>query len=915
MSHGAQDNPLSVSGLPSEEEGRFSAPAPEIEGYQILDKLGEAGQGQVWRAVQLSTQRQVALKVPRIGLLSSKTTLARFEREVKLAARLRHPSIARVFDSGVHRGMYFYTMDLIEGTHLDQYVKDNHTSPRQILELMKVICEAVQHAHQNGVIHRDLKPSNIIVAKDGHPYIVDFGLAKSMPDTEAAATISVDGEAAGTPAYMSPEQAAGHLDKMDARTDVYSLGAILFTLLTGQYPHDLSGSHVEVLHRISEKDVRRPRKANPKIDRDIEALLLKALQRDPGRRYSSAGGLADDIKNYLDGAPLSAGRKHRIHQMARYARRHRLGAAVVVSLSVVGAAVAVALVGRMDVITQRIGWTHDGFQANSKPAGPQYYVDAGARGRNDGSKWMDALDNLQDALAVAKAGDVIWVAQGIYMPDRGEGRTPGDRNASFKLVNGVSIFGGFPSGGGTWAQRNLGRYETILSGDIGVAGDNADNSLHVVMAINCDATTLLDGLTIAYGNASGTITAENRGGGLFNDASSPTLRDCTFRHNAASWFGAGMYNHHNSHSEPNLVHCTFTDNVAGSNGAAIYSHATCNLTLTNCLFQGNTVADGGGAAIQIVRGSATLTDCNFIDNKATVGGALCGTEETECTLVGCTFSGNSAMDDGGAVKYVNGTITLAGCTFIDNGAGTCGGGMSIYGSTAWVVNCTFAGNLAQTAGGVHNEACESEFAGCVFTGNTAQTKGGGLGIWNCTKPTYVGNCTFSRNNATLSGGGIYDSNSVSGTLANSILWGNTATQGPQIALAGGASLTVQRCDVQDGQAKVSVGLGTLNWGMGNITSDPRFIDAAGADNKAGTADDRLDLSDRSPCIDAGDNKLVSADVADLDGDGDVGERLPLDIAGHPRFVDDPAAAKTGAADPPSYTAIVDMGAYERHAEK
>jgi len=131
---------LSVSRLAPEEEGLFSAPAPQIDGYQILEKLGEAGQGQVWRAVQTSTGRQVALKVPRIGLLSSRKTLARFEREVEIVARLKHPHISTIIDSGIHRGLYFYVMELVEGVHLDRYVRDNGLSRRQILTLMKTVC-------------------------------------------------------------------------------------------------------------------------------------------------------------------------------------------------------------------------------------------------------------------------------------------------------------------------------------------------------------------------------------------------------------------------------------------------------------------------------------------------------------------------------------------------------------------------------------------------------------------------------------------------------------------------------------------------------------------------------------------------------------------------------------------------------
>ncbi len=346
------DDPMWVSRLAQEEELRFSAPAPQIEGYQILEKLGEAGQGQVWRAVQQTMGRQVALKVPRVGLLSSKRTLARFEREVEILAQLKHPHIAGIVDSGVHRGLYYYAMDLVEGQHLDQYVKDKALSYRQILELMKVICEAVQHAHQNGVIHRDLKPSNIIVTTDGHPYIVDFGLAKVLQADHSTITVSMDGEAAGTPAFMSPEQAAGQTEQIDTRTDVYSLGAILFTLLTNGHPHDLSGSHLDVLRRITEGEAIRPRKLCPKMDRDLEALLLKALEHDPDRRYSSAAGLVEDIDDYLNGLPLTATPRSRVRRAGSFVRRHRLGITIALSISVL-ITVAVVTLATSTVLIHR----------------------------------------------------------------------------------------------------------------------------------------------------------------------------------------------------------------------------------------------------------------------------------------------------------------------------------------------------------------------------------------------------------------------------------------------------------------------------------------------------------------------------------------------------------------------------------
>jgi tetratricopeptide (TPR) repeat protein len=211
---------------------------------------------------------------------------------------------------------------------------------------MQTVCQAVQHAHQNGVIHRDLKPSNVIVTAEGVPYIVDFGLAKNLLADDVVLTISIDGEAAGTPAYMSPEQAAGHMDKLDTRTDVYSLGVMLFALLTGESPHDLSGSRIEVMRRIAEEQVRRPRKICPKIDKELEWLLLKALDNDPDRRYVTAGELGRDIDNYLRGTPLFAGPESGIYHIKKFMRRHRTfvaATAVVVSITFAGFVASTAM--------------------------------------------------------------------------------------------------------------------------------------------------------------------------------------------------------------------------------------------------------------------------------------------------------------------------------------------------------------------------------------------------------------------------------------------------------------------------------------------------------------------------------------------------------------------------------------------
>jgi tetratricopeptide (TPR) repeat protein len=297
--------------------------------------------GTVWRAEQLGTHRQVALKLMSCGRLGSDRARQRFEREVELAARLEHPHIARVYENGSHDGTYFYAMQLVEGVHLDRYVLEQQLDRRQVLSLIRDVCLAVHYAHQRGVIHRDIKPSNILVDTGGHAHVVDFGLAKALEESPGDPTLTQEGQYAGTPAFMSPEQAAGKHDLIDTRTDVYGLGATLYLLLTGHTPHDQSGPRYEVMRRVAHDDVRPPRQMNKDVNGELGAVLLKALAHDPEQRYGSAAEVAQDIDRYLNGEALRAAPPSRAYRLRKFIGKHRaaLGVAAGFAIMLVAATI------------------------------------------------------------------------------------------------------------------------------------------------------------------------------------------------------------------------------------------------------------------------------------------------------------------------------------------------------------------------------------------------------------------------------------------------------------------------------------------------------------------------------------------------------------------------------------------------
>ena len=278
---------------------------PHITGYEVHEVLGRGGMGTVWRATHHATSRDVALKVVSSERLTSSHEF-RFHREIQLCSRLTHPNIARIYDSGVQDGLAYYSMEIVDGVAIDTFADQQELDRSRRIQMLAVVCRALEHAHQRGIIHRDIEPSNILVSSDHQPHLVDFGLAKGPLDGSESHDISLDGEILGTPAFMSPEQVTGHGTEVDTRSDVYSLGVIAYRLLLGELPHDVSGTSFDVLQRIAKEEIRSPRSIDPRIDRDLEAILCKALAQDPDLRFSSAAEMAADLERFLAGQPVIA---------------------------------------------------------------------------------------------------------------------------------------------------------------------------------------------------------------------------------------------------------------------------------------------------------------------------------------------------------------------------------------------------------------------------------------------------------------------------------------------------------------------------------------------------------------------------------------------------------------------------------
>ena len=493
------------------------------------------------------------------------------------------------------------------------------------------------------------------------------------------------------------------------------------------------------------------------------------------------------------------------------------------------------------------------------------YVDAAATGANNGTSWTDAFTDLQAALAAAGGGGYeIWVAEGTYKPS-----VPAGRHATFQLLDGVALYGGFAGGEESRDQRDWVLHETILSGDIGhPAPYDMDNSYHVLTGSGTDGTAVLDGFIVSGGNANGSFVSDyQRGGGFFNTNGSPTVSHCIFSGNLA-YHGGGMYNYASS---PTVTYCAFSDNKAiEQDGGGMYNGHASSPTVEHCTFSGNFAECYGGGMCNYAS-SPTVEHCTFSGNHGDDGGGMYNGHDSNPTVEHCTFSGNVATYHwGGGMYNSGGSPAVTECTFVGNRADDGGGMYNRASSSPTVTYCTFSDNEAieQDGGGIYNQGGSPTLTGCTFEENIAHRNGGGM--YNTESTPTLTDCVFSENiGESGSGGGVCsDTSDLSATGCT--FSGNMAHHAGGGMYSTGSSLTVTGCDFRCNRVGGTGGGGMCNIGCaGSITactfSDNEATDGGGIYNSTSDPAVTLCAFSRNAAYDGGGgmaNSSSAATVAD-----------------------------------------------------
>jgi tetratricopeptide (TPR) repeat protein/tRNA A-37 threonylcarbamoyl transferase component Bud32 len=316
------------AGLPGQDVSDFSLSEaavrtrtgqwPEVPGYEIVGEIGRGGMGVVYKARQRGLNRWTALKMVLAGAHAGEQQLARFHTEAEAVALLQHPNIVQIYDVGEHDGLPYFSLEYIDGGALDREIHRKAQPPREAARLVEMLADAMQYAHQHGIIHRDLKPANVLLTRDGTPKITDFGLAKRL---ESDSSQTKSGTLMGTPSYMAPEQARGEVHDVGPLADVYALGAMLYELLTGRPPF-LASTAMETIMQVTRDEPVAPTRTQANIPADIETICLKCLQKEPAKRYASAGALAEDLRRFLSGEPILARPISATERAWRWCRRN-----------------------------------------------------------------------------------------------------------------------------------------------------------------------------------------------------------------------------------------------------------------------------------------------------------------------------------------------------------------------------------------------------------------------------------------------------------------------------------------------------------------------------------------------------------------------------------------------------------------
>jgi tRNA A-37 threonylcarbamoyl transferase component Bud32 len=354
---GNPGSPATSGGRPHPSESDL-APPPLPEDYEILGELGRGGMAVVYRARQKALDRVVAVKVLRPGEMLFDTMLRRFEKEAQTLAKLRHPHIVAIHEVGHAGANVFFSMDLVEGASLHDLIARGDMTPTRTVKLMRQVASAISYAHSRGLIHRDLKPANILVDREDHAFVADFGLAREISGTEG---MTHTGQILGTPAFMAPEQARGDPAAIGEPADIYALGAILYECLTGRLPFE--GKPLpDLIQAVLHEDPPPPRRLNPRVPRDLEVVCLKAMEKDPARRYATAQAFLEDLERFEEGREIRARPPSVTYRMTKLAARHR-GSLVT---SLVAAAIAGAVL--WTVVRPLIGVTPSTLLASADEA-------------------------------------------------------------------------------------------------------------------------------------------------------------------------------------------------------------------------------------------------------------------------------------------------------------------------------------------------------------------------------------------------------------------------------------------------------------------------------------------------------------------------------------------------------------------